>query len=173
VELKTGLVEYGDIKIVLREANALDGMRRIVLIQSARQQVAEEGGQGEGTEQQEPDVDVLGMGQVADRLLIETILRRSHANCTSCMSTQEGLTAEDLTFEGFCRLPEALVTQWEEMALKLNRHWRWWSEEEAGEETPASKRKKKNGRRGKKRSISASSSGSEVTRTTTETDPGT
>jgi hypothetical protein len=177
VELKTGLIEFGeDVRIVLHEATAKDGMYRIVLLQEARQKKAGES-EGEGEPEEEVTVDVLG--QVATDLIVQSILRRSYANCLSCMVEQQGLTAEDLTFEGFSRLPEALVVQWEETALDLNPHWKWWVEEEAeenGELDEEHQEKKEPGRPVKKPSTSDSSSGDEETKTMTpepETTPGT
>jgi len=123
VERKKAVIEYGDVKIVLREATAMDGMRRMVLLQSIKLPAEEE---------EEASGDRL------TDLLTQALLRRSYACCISCVEAIEGM--ETPSFEEFGNLPETLVTQWENAALELNPHWKWWTEEELTEEEQEAKK---------------------------------
>jgi len=122
--------EYPEVRITVREATALDGMRRMILLNETR---LEEKDEGEG---ESKPLDVLGFS--VDTALAKALLRRVYSVCLACMVECEGL--DDLSFEGFSRLPEQIVVAWENAALGLNPHWRWWSE---GDETEEQAEEKK------------------------------
>ena len=93
-ELETRTVEYGEIKITVREATQLDGSRRMRLKADAFQ---------------EEDLD---------RRMSALI----YADLVAVAVEVEGLSWP-LPFEEFITLPDWLVVLWDQAVAELNPHW--------------------------------------------------
>lgn len=112
------------LKVTVREATSLDGMKRSLLINEAIAEIRD-GQQGEPSDNIE--------------IMARSFLRRyTFPNCLACVLETEGLSL-DLDFEEFANLPDVFVGKWEQAALELNSHWQLQASEK-DEETEEKKK---------------------------------
>ncbi len=103
--LRRRTVEWGEIRLLVREATYGDAIRRSAIIASALKAL-------EGQEE-EPGTG-LTMMVVMD-----------YASCLSATESAEGLDLEALrqNMEAFLELPEGLVEVWRQAVYELNPRW--------------------------------------------------
>lgn len=97
--MKSEVVEAGDYKLTISEANVLIGMKR------ARLKV-----EGDRARDTDPDRLIL-------RLLV-------YPDLVAPVIEHEGFAEWPISFEDFLALPEQVVIPWEDAVYRLNPHWR-------------------------------------------------
>ncbi|MEM4202459.1 MAG: hypothetical protein QXS54_00170 [Candidatus Methanomethylicaceae archaeon] len=110
--MKQERIEYGDVWLVIEQANVLMGIRRDGLIYRATQ------------------VEIEGEDEAMR--YARTILYPSLVACVTSSGGRFGnidFTSFPISFEDFCALPDDLRFKWQNAAMNLNPHWFGLSEE--------------------------------------------
>jgi hypothetical protein len=95
--METIVVTHGPYKVIVREAKAVDGMRRAIMMQD---------GVKENPEKEEEE---------AVRLTRIT----AYPNSVCCSELVSGFS-KPFTFEDYCELPYAFTDKWDQAVLQLN-----------------------------------------------------
>lgn len=139
----------GSLTVTVSEADVLTGMQHTMLINEARAMLQAEKKQEEPDEQdagkpeeksdKDKKDDDLPLGGA--KLALFLIRRYTWPNCKAPTISSKGFDHTTLTFDEFCKLPEAFVAQWEAAALDLNSHWKLQVEDEKDEEEQEEEKK--------------------------------
>lgn len=97
--METIEVKHGQYTVVVREAKAVDGMRRSILMVDAGK----------------------SLGETEDEAL-KLLHTSEFPNCMCCSDLKAGFV-EPFTFEDYADLPDALTSKWSSAVLKLNPHF--------------------------------------------------
>ena len=106
-ELKRATVEWGEVRLVVQEADGLMGMRRQMMRQRAFA----------------PDPKKKGGMQLADEdEAVATLRLVVFPDYVACLVESQGLP-DPLTFEAFVGLPEELLNAWGMAVYQVNPAW--------------------------------------------------
>jgi hypothetical protein len=120
-----------DIRIVVREANAMDGITRAVLQGTAESWLL---AHGYVVEEAEAEAEAKAEGQEAEGEKARTQMAAARAiaarlaarivypDLMSTVAEAEGIDP-DLSLDAFLELPDTLTGPWQEAVYELNPHW--------------------------------------------------
>lgn len=114
------------LSVTVSEADALQGIKRTVLISEALDTL----GPRPKKKKQAAGPD-LPTGEDWGLFLLR---RYTWPACIAAAVSSKGFDHSTLTFDAFCRMPERFVSAWEAAVLKLNPHWKLQLTEEEEQE---------------------------------------
>ncbi len=153
--MRTKTVEYragNDLvyRIVVREANALVGVRRTILKTHGADYLSTISQNGAGAGEAEGEGQSEGESRprygALDIFALTVLATRFYPDLVSTVVESDGLDVEALTPETFIDLSDGLVDAWAEAVYALNEHWLPEKEPETPEEeADQKKRRSRNG----------------------------